>query len=106
MQRIKDTAGNYILGDPQGALTPRLFGLDVVVTPAMGIDKFLVGNFRAGATLYSRWNSRVEISSEDATNFRENKITILNESRVGLAVKAPLAFTRGDFSDQVTDLTS
>jgi HK97 family phage major capsid protein len=106
MQLIKDSAGNYILGDPQSAAEPRLFGLPVVTTAAMTVDKFLVGNFVQGATLYDRMNARVEISTEDSDNFRRNKLTVLCEERVALAVKNTLAFTKGDFSDAIVDLTS
>lgn len=106
MQLIKDTAGAYILGNPQDNVAPRLFGLPVVVTPAMTVDKFLVGNFQGSATLYDRWSARVEISTEDSDNFRKNLVTILAEERIALAVKNTLGFTKGDFSDAITDLTS
>lgn len=106
MQLIKDTAGAYILGTPQSTARPTLWGLPVVTTPAMTVDKFLVGAFREGATLYDRMAARVEVSTEDGDNFRQNKITVLAEERVALAVKNTLAFTKGDFSDQITDLTS
>ena len=106
MQLIKDTAGAYILGNPQDGAQPRLFGLPVVLTPAMTVDKFLVGNFKGSATLYDRWAARVEVSTEDSDNFRKNLVTILAEERLALAVKNTLGFTKGDFSDQITDLTS
>ena len=35
MLLTKDSAGNYIIGNPQDVLSPRLFGLPVAVTPAM-----------------------------------------------------------------------
>lgn len=106
MQLIKDSTGNYILGDPQTNAEPKLFGLPVVTTPAMAVDKFLVGSFQQGATLYDRQEARVEVSTEDRDNFVKNKITVLCEERIALAVKNTLAFTRGDFSDAITDLTS
>jgi HK97 family phage major capsid protein len=106
MLATKDANNKYILGAPQdGSVTPRLFGVPLHVTEAMAVDKFMVGHFPA-ATLFSRWEKRVEASSEDATNFRENKITLLAECRVGLALRSPLAMTKGDFSDAITDLTS
>ncbi len=51
-------------------------------------------------------DARVEISTEDDQNFRKNLVTILAEERLALAVYNTLAFVKGDFSDQVTDLTS
>ena len=55
MRLLKDGDGKYILGDPGSNVAPVLFGLPVVATPAMDLDKFLVGNFQAAATLYDRW---------------------------------------------------
>ena len=106
IETIKDTAGAYIIGNPQDGTNRRLWGLPVVETPAMTVDKFLVGAFRYGAQIFDRMDARVEISTEDAENFRSNLVTILAEERLALAVYNPLAFVKGDFSDQVTDLTS
>lgn len=105
MRLLKDADGNYIMGPPGAAVEPRLFGLPVVATEAMTVDKFLVGNFQA-ATLYDRWSARVEVSTEDSDNFRKNLVTVLAEERIGLAVKNPLAFTKGDFSDAIADLSA
>ena len=106
IETTKDTAGAYIIGNPQDGTSPRLWGLPVVETPAMTVDKFLVGAFRYGAQIFDRMDARVEISTEDSTNFRQNLVTILAEERLALAVYNTLAFVKGDFSDQVTDLTS
>jgi HK97 family phage major capsid protein len=102
---IKNADGEYIMGPPGADVEPRLFGLPVVATAAMTVDKFLVGNFQA-STLYDRWSARVEVSTEDSDNFRKNLVTLLAEERIGLAVKQTTAFTKGDFSDAITDLTS
>lgn len=96
---LKDADGKYILGDPQAVITPALFGLPVVATQAMAVDKFLVGNFQAAATLYDRWAARVEVSTEHADFFVRNLVAILAEERIGLAVKQPLALTYGDFAN-------
>lgn len=101
----KNTDGEYLLGAPGAAVDPQLFGVPVVATEAMAIGKFLVGNFEA-ATLYDRWQARVEVSTEDSDNFRKNLVTVLAEERVGLAVKNTNAFTKGDFAAAITDLTT
>lgn len=106
IETTKDTAGAYIIGNPQDGTNPRLWGLPVVETPAMTVDKFLVGAFRFGAQIFDRMDARVEISTEDSDNFRKNLVTILAEERLTLAIYNALAFVKGDFSDQVTDLTS
>ena len=97
---LKSSAGEYLYGTP-GAdePAPRLFGLPVAVTPAMTVDKFLIGNFQAAATLYDRWSPRVEISTEHSDFFIKNLVCILAEERVGLAVKQPGALIFGDFGN-------
>jgi len=106
IETTKDTAGAYIIGNPADGTQPRLWGLPVVETPAMTVDKFLVGAFKYGAQIFDREDARVEISTEDSDNFRKNLVTMLAEERLALAVYNTLAFVKGDFSDQVTDLTS
>ena len=106
IETTKDTAGAYIIGNPQDGTNRRLWGLPVVETPAMTVDKFLVGAFKYGAQIFDREDARVEVSTEDSDNFRKNLVTILAEERLALAVYNTLAFVKGDFSDQVTDLTS
>ncbi len=106
IETTKDSAGNYIIGDPAATTQPRIWGLPVVATQAMTVDKFLVGAFRLGAQIFDRQDARVEISTEDDQNFRKNLVTILAEERLALAVYRPEAFVKGDFSDQVIDLTS
>lgn len=96
---LKDGDGKYILGDPGANVEPRLFGLPVVETTAMTVDKFLVGSFRAAATLYDRWDARVEVSTEHSDFFTRNLVAVLAEERIGLAVKRPLALVFGDFGN-------
>lgn len=106
IETTKDSAGAYIIGNPADGTQPRVWGLPVVQTAAMTADKFLVGAFRDGAQIFDRMDATVEISTEDDQNFRKNLVTILAEQRLALAVYNTLAFVKGDFSDQVTDLTS
>jgi HK97 family phage major capsid protein len=76
-----------------------LFGLPVVETTRMAIDKFLVGDFQRAATLYDRWTPRVEVSTEHADFFTRNLVAILAEQRLALAVKQAAAVTYGDFGN-------
>lgn len=69
----------------------------MVATPAVTIDKFLVGSFQAAATLYDRWAPRVEVSTEHADFFVRNFVAVLAEERIGMAVKQAKALTYGDF---------
>jgi HK97 family phage major capsid protein len=102
----KDSQGRYVFGDPQTVAQPRLWSVPIVASQAMTSGAFLVGNFRGSATLYSRQDMTVELSSEDSDNFRRNLISVRVEERIGLAVRQPTGFTKGTFSAAVTDLTS
>ncbi|WP_164845429.1 phage major capsid protein [Sinorhizobium meliloti] len=96
IETLKDTEGRYIIGNPQGSITPTLWGLPVVQTQAMTVDKFLTGAFRLGAQIFDRWDARIEAAYVD-DDFIRNLITILAEERLALAVYRPEAFIYGDF---------
>lgn len=100
----KNSQGEYIYGPPSEAVAPRIFGVPVVATQAMTIDKFLVGEFQRAATIFDRWEARVELGFVD-DDFIKNLITLLGEERLAFAVKRPKALTYGDFSDAVTAAT-
>lgn len=93
----KTTEGAYLFANPQGTVQPTLWGLPVVASPAMEIDKFLVGAFRFGATIYDRMAVEVLISTENADDFEKNLATMRCEERIALAVKRPQSFVYGDF---------
>ncbi|QUS40583.1 phage major capsid protein [Tardiphaga alba] len=96
METLKDTTGRYIIGNPQGATTPTMWGLPVVATQAITVRKFLTGAFKLGAQVFDRWAARVEIATENEDDFIKNLITVLAEERLALAVYRPEAFIYGD----------
>jgi len=100
MRTLKTADGEYILGHPAAAVEPRLFGLPAVVTPAITQGQFLVGNFRASATIYDRWQPTVQVSTDHADFFIRNLVAILAEERLALAIKQPLALTYGAFDGE------
>lgn len=96
IETLKDTTGRYIIGNPQGTINPTLWGLPVVATPAITVDKVLVGAFKLGAQVFDRWDARVETGFVN-DDFTKNLVTILAEERLALAVYRPEAFIFGDF---------
>lgn len=92
----KDTQGRYLIGNPQGTISPTLWGLPVVATQAMGVDKALVGAFNLAAQLFDRQDATVDVSTEDQDNFVRNKVTIRCEERLALAIYRPQAIVYGD----------
>jgi HK97 family phage major capsid protein len=91
----KNSLGNYVVGDPQGVIAPRLWGLPVVATQAITAGTFLAGAFRLGAQIFDRMQVEVLLSTENEDDFIKNLITIRCEERLALAVYVPLAFTTG-----------
>lgn len=95
----KDTTGRYLIGDPQGVLGPRLWGLPVVPTQALDEGEFLTGAFTPAAQIFDREGTTVLASLEDRDNFIKNMITILAEQRLALAIYRPEALIKGNFGD-------
>ena len=96
IETLKDTSGQYLIGNPQGTATPTVWGLPVVQTQAIAQGKFLTGAFNLGAQIFDRWQSRVEIATENEDDFVKNLVTILCEERLALAVYRPESFIYGD----------
>ena len=102
IELTKDAEGRYIIGQPQGVASPTMWGLPVVATQAIVSGKFLTGAFKLGAQLFDRWQSRVEVATENEDDFVKNLVTILAEERLALAVYRPEAFIYGDIDPVVT----
>lgn len=102
IETLKDTSGQYIIGNPQGNLNPTLWGLPVAETQAIAAGKFLTGAFSMGAQIFDRWASRVEVATENEDDFVKNLVTILAEERLALAVYRPEAFIYGDITPAVS----
>ncbi|SFN60495.1 phage major capsid protein, HK97 family [Cohaesibacter marisflavi] len=98
IELTKDGQGKYIIGQPQGSITPTLWNLPVVQTQAISEDKFLTGAFKMAAQVFDLWQARVEVGFEN-DDFTKNLITILGEERLALAVYRPEAFIYGDFGN-------
>ena len=97
LRLVKDDVGRHILGSPGSDAPPRLWGLPVVTTKAITPGTFLVGAFKAAATIYDRWQPTVMVSTDHADFFVRNLVAILAEERIALAVKRPKALTHGTF---------
>jgi HK97 family phage major capsid protein len=95
IELAKDAGGQYMIGVPQGGSQPTLWGLPVVATQAITVDKFLTGAFKMGAQIFDRWDARVETGYVN-DDFTKNLVTILAEERLALAVYRPESFIYGD----------
>jgi HK97 family phage major capsid protein len=96
IELTKDAGGNYIIGNPQGSLTPTLWNLPVVSTQAMAAGEFLTGAFSFAAQIFDRLDIEVLLSSENVDDFEKNMFTIRAEERLAFAVYRPESFVTGD----------
>ncbi|EKJ97217.1 phage major capsid protein, HK97 family [Bradyrhizobium lupini HPC(L)] len=96
IELTKDAGGNYIIGNPQGSLTPTLWNLPVVSTQAMAAGEFLTGAFSFAAQIFDRMDIEVLLSSENVDDFEKNLFTIRAEERLAFAVYRPESFVTGD----------
>ena len=99
IELLKDDYGRYIIGQPQGNAVPRMWGLPVVETQFIAVDKFLTGAFSLGAQYFDRWLARIQLATENEDDFVKNLVTLLAEERGALAVYRPEAFIYGDFGN-------
>lgn len=89
---LRTADGIYIWGNPSDEGPDRIWGKPVRQTTAMTAGTALVGAFRPYAEVLRREGVTITLSTEHSTYFIENKVAILAESRLGLAVYRPSAF--------------
>lgn len=104
MRLAKDQVNQYYGAGPfygptgQGApeLTPGIWGKRVVASPDITQGTVLVGNFRIGAAVLTKANSgaRIEVVTGDHDDRIHNRVTVIVEERLGLAVRRPGAFVK------------
>ena len=75
---------------------PGLWGLNTIVTSNITQGTILVGAFKQGASVVTKNNegSRIEIVTGDHDDRIYNRVTVIVEERLGLAVRRPKAFCK------------
>jgi len=96
IEREKTDDGHYLFGTPGAMVQPVIWGLPVVLSSAMPLGKFWLGNLTLGVTGYVRQDVMVELSTEDRDNFVKNLVTVRAEMRAGFGVAIPDAQVTGD----------
>jgi HK97 family phage major capsid protein len=90
---LRTADGIYIFGSPSDPYTAiRLWGMEVRETTAQTDNTAIVGAFGTAAQVFRRSGITVTASTEHASYFVENKVAILAEERLALAVYRPNAF--------------
>jgi HK97 family phage major capsid protein len=89
---LRDTTGRYLYdGGPSAEAADRLWGWEVRQTTALTVGTGLIGAFRQYCLVVRRMGISVTASSEHASNFVENKVELLAESRLSFLVLRPSA---------------
>jgi HK97 family phage major capsid protein len=92
IRTLQDTQGRYIWGDPWVPGPEQIWGLPVVVTPAMTQNTAFLGDFGLYSHISRRQGVTMAVSNSHSTYFVENKQAILIEERLSLEVYRPTAF--------------
>lgn len=88
------TNQDYVLGSPLIDVTPRLWGLPVVLSNRIASGTGLVGDFAMGATIFLKMGLKIDVSDSHSTYFVENKLAIRAELRFALQIKRPAFFVK------------
>ena len=99
LETAKATDGHYILVPfaATNSQTTQIWRVPVVITNAMPVGQFLIGDWTMGAVIYDRESVSVAVAEQHGTNFIENAVTIRGEERYSLAIPLPKAFCKGSF---------
>jgi hypothetical protein len=89
---LRTADGIYIFGAPNDEVAVRMWGYPGRVTTGITENTGLVGAFRTMSQVFRRSGLRVVASTEHASFFIENKVALLAETRLALAVYRPAAF--------------
>jgi HK97 family phage major capsid protein len=92
IRRLRTADGMYIWGNPSEAGPLRIWGLPVVVTPAIAQGTALVGAFRAYSELALKRGIDIQVTNAHDTFFINGKLAIRADMRAAMVVYRPLAF--------------
>lgn len=83
-------------GNGQLAEQPGIWGLKTVITTAVASGTVLVGAFRAGGSVVTKSGegASIEVHRGDHDDAINNRVTVVVEERVALAVRVPSAFVK------------
>ena len=100
LETAKATDGHYLLVAfaATSAETPTVWRVPVIVTNAMPVNQFILGDWQMGAVIYDRESVSVAVSEQHSDNFTRNAVTIRGEERLAFAIPLPRAFCKGSFT--------
>lgn len=100
----KATDGQYVFGAPNIAI-PNIFGIPMIPHNAIGLDKFLLGDFNQ-AYIGQREGVSVRFYDQNEDDAIKNMVTVVIEERLTVIANRADKIIYGDFSDAKTALTA
>jgi HK97 family phage major capsid protein len=97
IELAKGTDGQYIWASVASGAEERVWRVPVVITNAMTVGRFLLGDWTIGAKLFDREQANVRVSESHASMFIQNAVAVLAEERYAMSIPHPKAFARGVF---------
>lgn len=99
IEQAKGTDGHYMLVPfaATNGMATTIWRVPVIITNAMPVGQFLLGDWTMGAVIYDRESVTVAVSEQHSDNFTRNAVTIRGEERYTLAIPLPKAFCKGSF---------
>lgn len=94
IERLKDTQGAYLVGDPFGQIVPMMWGLPVVASNSMVATNFMCADFATSYDYVERQNTVIDLGYVD-DDFTKNLVTIRGEKRGALATVRPASTRYG-----------
>lgn len=98
LETAKGTDGHYIWVSVPNGGESRLWRVPVIVSNAMTVNNFLLGDWTMGATVYDREGIDIRVAEQHASMFVQNAVAILAEERYGFGIEQPKAFCKGLFT--------
>jgi HK97 family phage major capsid protein len=94
LRQANQLDGGFSSGLPYGvgSMPGYIWGMPVVRSRSLPSKKALVGAYRLSATLFDRQRTTIRVGNQHSDYFTNNKVVVLAEERVGLAVHRPDGF--------------
>ncbi len=98
LETAKGTDGHYIWVSVPNGGEARLWRVPVIVSNAMTVNNFILGDWTMGATIYDREQMDIRVAEQHADFFVRNGVAILAEERYGFGIELPKAYCKGLFT--------
>lgn len=85
---------DYVLGSPLIDVTPRLWGVPVILTNAITAGTGLVGDFVGYSRIWRRNGIKIDVTDSHSDFFIYDKLVIRAEERLALQIKRGSAFVK------------